>query len=197
MRPRPLIWEVWGGTSPISSKLSNFFITLFQASKWAPEKIENEQKRLQAQMEGTLKKEFQLEVQPGASSDGPTPKALFTVSLKDELNGSVICLMDGCAKINSAGARSISRTTKRPWSTQNFYRHVRAAHCSKEGPNAKRQKTLEEMTAEHARRLEEESEDGGLFDTVFDTTDDVVHVIHSATLSAGSSTNKSSLSTSG
>ena len=87
-------------------------------------------------MEKSLLKDFK---------DNPLLNAsdpLFAIALNDSQNGTVSCLIGDCKKYPVK--KSLTRTTKRAWSVQNLYRHVRAAHCDAEKDNegGKRQKML-------------------------------------------------------
>ena len=48
------------------------------------------------------------------------------ITLENGFSGQVLCQIEECKKRHHKQA--VTRTVKRAWSTQNFYRHVRAAH---------------------------------------------------------------------
>lgn len=65
----------------------------------------------------------------------------YVLSLTDGNSGTILCQIEECKKRKFS--LNITRSNKRPWSSQNFYRHVRAAHFT---PDAKKAKTTDETS---------------------------------------------------
>jgi len=62
-------------------------------------------------------------------------KPLYILSLKDEHSGTILCQIEECS--NRQHIVSITRSPKRPWSSHNFYRHIRAVHFTSPVKNQK------------------------------------------------------------
>lgn len=65
-----------------------------------------------------LQRDFQLE----ATKDKP----LYVLTMTNQETGTILCQIEDCAK--RTHKISLTKTNKRPWNSQNFYRHVRAVH---------------------------------------------------------------------
>lgn len=78
-----------------------------------------------------LQRDFSLSNEAG--------KPLYILTLKDEHNATILCQIDECSKRNHK--ITISKSLKRPWSSQNFYRHIRAIHFT---APVKKKKTADE-----------------------------------------------------